>query len=39
MEEMILVTPISPEIPRENRPKSSKPKKRIGDMDDEIPFA
>jgi hypothetical protein len=41
MEEMIVVTPISPAIPREDRPPPPKPSKRKndrGDMDDEIPF-
>jgi len=41
MEEMIVVTPISPAIPREDRsppPKPSKRKNDRGDMDDEVPF-
>ena len=41
MEEMIVVTPISPAIPREDRsppPKPSKRKNDRSDMDDEVPF-
>ena len=41
MEEMIVVTPISPAIPREDRPPPAKPSKRKNDrsdMDDEVPF-
>ena len=41
MEEMIVVTPISPAIPREDRsppPKPSKRKNDRGDMEDDIPF-
>ena len=40
-EEMIVVTPISPPIPREDRPPPPKPSKRnkdAGDLNDEIPF-
>jgi len=40
-EEMIVVTPISPPIPREDRPPPAKPSKRKNDrsdMDDEVPF-